>query len=128
MAAPSRGTVERRSQRARRTRATSICSTAIRHAIEKRSVPAAGPAMARVRAAISFANAGSRQAGRLKPCRSALLAELALPAGVFGPRLARPLVRLALRLASLIMPAAVIYSYSLLLRIEFYCSCFILAQ
>jgi hypothetical protein len=41
--------------------------------------------MARAKAAISFANAGSSAAGRLKPCRSALRAERALPAGVFGP-------------------------------------------
>jgi hypothetical protein len=44
--------------------------------------------------------AGSSRAGRLKPCRRALRAERALPLGVFGPRLARPLIRLASRLAS----------------------------
>jgi hypothetical protein len=46
---------------------------------------------------------GSRAAGRLRPWRNALRAERALPSGVVGPRLARPLRRLASRLASLIM-------------------------
>ena len=48
---------------------------------------------------------GIRPAVRLKPCRTALRDERALPSGVFGPRLRRPFLRLALRLASLIIPA-----------------------
>jgi hypothetical protein len=47
------------------------------------------------------ATSGSCAAGRLKPWRHALRAERALPSAVFGPRLARPLTRLAWRLASL---------------------------
>jgi hypothetical protein len=99
------GAVDRSSQRARRTRATSICAAAIRHAISKRCKGASVPAIARAKAPTSFASMGSRQAGRLKPCRSALRAERALPSGVFGPRPARPFVRLAARLAVLLTPA-----------------------
>jgi len=61
--------------------------------------------MARARAATQSANAGSRPAGRLSPCRTALREERALPSGVLGPRLRRPFLRLASLLASLIMPA-----------------------
>ena len=61
------------SARRRRTRPTSICAAAMRRASSKRTVAlvssgkGAFPAMARVRAAISAARAGSRAAGRLKP-------------------------------------------------------------
>ena len=51
------------------------------------------------------ARMGSRPAGRLGPCRTALRDELALPSDVVGPRLQRPFRRLGSRLASLIMPA-----------------------
>jgi hypothetical protein len=102
----SKGVAERSSQRARRTRATSICAAAITHAISKRSLPALLPAIARAKAPVSFASVGSACAGRLKPCRMALRAERALPSGVFGPRLAQPFFRLAWRRASLIMPAS----------------------
>ena len=51
------------------------------------------------------ARMGSRPAGRLGPCRTALRNELALPSDVVGPRLQRPFRRLGSRLASLIMPA-----------------------
>ena len=61
------------------------------------------PAPPRSRAAICCANAGSRPAGWLNPCRTALREERALPSGVLGPRLRRPLARLASRLAALIM-------------------------
>ena len=47
--------------------------------------------MARARAAIWSAKTGSRPAGRLSPCRTALRDDRALPWGVFGPRLRRPL-------------------------------------
>jgi hypothetical protein len=57
--------------------------------------------MARAKVASSCATSGSCAAGRLKPWRHALRAERALPSAVFGPRLARPLTRLAWRLASL---------------------------
>ncbi|MGA6963577.1 MAG: hypothetical protein WBZ51_08155, partial [Xanthobacteraceae bacterium] len=69
----------------RRTRATSICAQAMRQAISNRSLPASGPAMARAKAAIWSANAGSRPAGWLNPCRTALRDERALPSAVFGP-------------------------------------------
>ena len=47
---------------------------------------------------------GVKAGGPLKkPCRTALREERALPSGVFGPRLRRPLARLASRLAALIM-------------------------
>jgi hypothetical protein len=72
-------------------------------AMSNRSGPAFGPAMARAKAAISCASAGSSPAGLLRPCRSALRAERALPSGVFGPRLCRPFLRLASRRASLII-------------------------
>jgi hypothetical protein len=65
--------------------------------------------MARAKATSSGSRTGISPAGRLKPCRHALRAERALPSAVFGPRLARPLVRLAWRLASLIMPFLVRY-------------------
>jgi hypothetical protein len=82
---------------------TSICAAATVHAISNRSSPACGPAMARAKAAIRSASAGSSAAGRLKPWRVALREERALPSGVFGPRLRRPFFLLASRLASLIM-------------------------
>jgi hypothetical protein len=47
-------------------------------------------------------------AGRLKPCRTAFREERALPSGVLGPRLRRPFLRLASRLASLIMRVAAV--------------------
>jgi hypothetical protein len=72
--------------------------------------------MARTRAAIWSAKTGSTPAGRLSPCRTALRDDRALPSGVFGPRLRRPFLRLASRLASLIMPAPVA------------CSCFVLSR
>ena len=106
--ASSRGCTARQSAWARRDRHTSTWAQAIRQAIAKRSVPAAGPAMARARAAIWSAKTGSRPAGRLSPCRTALRDDRALPSGVFGPRLRRPFLRLASRLASLIMPAPVL--------------------
>jgi hypothetical protein len=108
-AVSSKGIAERSSQRARRTRRTSICAAAMRHAISNCSCPASGPAMARAKAASSCARAGTSPAGRLKPCRHALRAERALPSTVLGPRLARPLMRLAWRLASLIMRCLVCY-------------------
>jgi hypothetical protein len=49
------------------------------------------------------ARMGSRPAGRLGPCRTALRDELALPSDVVGPRLQRPFRRLGSRLASLII-------------------------
>ena len=51
------------------------------------------------------ARMGSRPAGRLGPCRTALRDELALPSDVVGPPLQRPFHRLRSRLASMIMPA-----------------------
>jgi hypothetical protein len=100
----SGGCTERRSARARRARITSICAQAIRHAIRKRSPLTCGPAMRRASSAIRCVKARSRLAGRVRPCCSALREERGLPSGVFGPRLRRPFLRLASRLASLIMP------------------------
>ena len=48
---------------------------------------------------------GIEAGGAAEPCRTALREERALPSGVFGPRLRRPFLRLASRLASLIIPA-----------------------
>jgi len=101
--APSKRPTEKISARARRARPTSTCAAAILHAIAKRSRPASGPATDRARAAICCAQTGSRPAGRLKPCRTALREERALPSGVFGLRLLRPLARLASRLAAPVM-------------------------
>jgi hypothetical protein len=93
--------------RARRARMTSTCAAAMISALSNRSLPAEGPAMASAKAAIFSASAGSSAAGRLKPCRSALPEERALPSGVFGPRLRRPFFLLASRRASVttLLPA-----------------------
>jgi hypothetical protein len=110
-----RASVARASTFARRARMTSTCAAAILPAMSTRSGPAFGPAMARAKSAISCASAGSSPAGRLRPWRSALRAERALPSGVFGPQLRRPFLRLASRRASLIIPRPA-------------CSCFVLTR
>src|SRR5215471_12579968 len=63
----------------------------MRQASSKRCALASGPAISRARAAISSASAGSRSAGRFRPWRRALRDEIALPALVLGPVLARAL-------------------------------------
>jgi hypothetical protein len=82
----------------------SICAAAMRQASAKRRGLACGPAIARAKAAISSASAASRSAGRLRPWRRALRAEIAFPTVVLGPVLASALARLASRLAALVTP------------------------
>jgi hypothetical protein len=82
----------------------SICAAAMQQASAKRRALACGPAIARARAAMSSASAGSCSAGRLRPWRRALRAEIAFPAGVLGPVLASALARLASRRAALLTP------------------------
>jgi hypothetical protein len=91
------------SARTRRTRSTSTCASAMRSAAARRASLASGPAICPTNAVTSAASVASASTGRLRPWRSALRADAALPASVRGPVLRDALARLAARTAALVM-------------------------
>src|SRR5215467_166987 len=66
------------------------------------SALASVPAISRASTCSASDKTGSKEAGRLKPWRSAFRAACERPGAVFGPVLARALARLALTLRSLV--------------------------